>query len=221
MGGAALTRNVHHLVLYEPSFGLRYPPGAIDAIERAVAAGDPEGAIRAAFVDTGVMTDEDFEAFKASPRWSKVVASAPTLPRECRVEDGWVYQPGQFDAISAPTLMLTGSETDPELAECTQRAATASPNAAIRVLDGPVTSPTRRTPPWSPPSSVTSSARHRQERAGDRRRPSEGVHLGPGADPAGSCRQAGPGHCWKLLSGLADDGRSRRLRLDRRCRDRP
>ena len=136
IGGAALTGNVHHLVLYEPSFGLRYPPGAIEAIVRAVAAGDPERAVRAAFVDTGVMTDEDFEAFKASPRWPKVVASAPTLPRECRVEDGWVYQPGQFDGISASTLMLTGSETEHDLADCTQKAAAAIPHAEIQVLDG-------------------------------------------------------------------------------------
>lgn len=104
MGGAALTGNVHHLILYEPSFGLTYPPGAIEAIERAVADGDRERAIRAAFVDTGVMTDEDFLAFKASPRWPSVIASAPTLPRECRVEDGWRYEPGQFDGISAPAL---------------------------------------------------------------------------------------------------------------------
>jgi pimeloyl-ACP methyl ester carboxylesterase len=136
MGGAALTANVDHLVLYEPSFGLTYPPGATDAIEQAVADGDPERAIRAAFVDTGVMTDDDFEAFKAGPRWPNVVASARTLPRECRVEHGWVYQPGQFDSISAPTLLLTGSDTDPELAECTQTAAAAIPNARIRVLHG-------------------------------------------------------------------------------------
>lgn len=136
MGGAALTANVGHLILYEPSFGLTYPPGAIDAIEQAVAAGDFERAIRAAFIDTGVMTDADFNAFKASPRWPNVVASAPTLSRECRVENSWVYQAGQFDAISAPTLMLTGSDTDVELAECTKRAAAALPNASIQILDG-------------------------------------------------------------------------------------
>jgi len=136
MGGAALTTNVSHLVLYEPSFGLTYPRGAIDAIEQAVTAGDTERAIRAAFVDTGVMTDEDFETFKAGPRWPNVVASAPTLPRECRVENDWVYQPGQFDAITAPTVLLTGSDTDPQLAECTGKAAAAIPNAAVRVLDG-------------------------------------------------------------------------------------
>lgn len=110
--------------------------GAIEAIEAAVAAGDTERAIHAAFVDTGVMAEEDLQAFRARPRWSKVVAPAPTLPRECPVEDGWVYRPGQFRTISAPTLMLTGSGTDPALAECTPKAAAAIPNAEIRVLDG-------------------------------------------------------------------------------------
>lgn len=136
MGGAARTANVSHLILYEPSFGLTYPPGTIDAIEQAVAAGDHERALRAAIVDTGVMTDTDFDAFKTGPRWQSVVASAPSLPRECRVEHSWVYQPGQFGGISAPTLMLSGSDTDPELAECTRQAAAAMPNARIHTLDG-------------------------------------------------------------------------------------
>ena len=99
MGGAALTANVRSLILYEPSFGLAYPAGSIEAMEAAVAAGDREAAIRAAFVDTGVMTDEEFAAFKATPRWPKVLAVAGTLPRECRVEHSWVYRAGQFDAI--------------------------------------------------------------------------------------------------------------------------
>jgi pimeloyl-ACP methyl ester carboxylesterase len=136
MGGATLTTNVHHLVLYEPSFGVSYPAGSIEAIEQAVAAGDREAAIRAAFVDTGVMTDEELEALRATPRWPKLVAAAPTLPRECRVEDSWVYQPGQFDGVTAPTLLLAGSESGPALAEATQAAAAAIPNAHVGVLEG-------------------------------------------------------------------------------------
>ncbi len=50
MGGAALTSNVHHLVLYEPSLGLTYPPGSIESIEDAVAAGDMDAAIVAVLV---------------------------------------------------------------------------------------------------------------------------------------------------------------------------
>ena len=136
MGGAALTPNVRHLILYEPSFGLTYPPGSVDAIESAVANGDRESAIRSAFVDTGAMTDDEFEALKAGPRWPTILAVAPTLPRECRVEDSWVYRPGQFDEVAAPTLLLAGSDTDPALAKCTHLAAAAIPDARIRVLDG-------------------------------------------------------------------------------------
>jgi pimeloyl-ACP methyl ester carboxylesterase len=136
MGGATRTSNVRQLILYEPSFGLAYPAGVIEAIEAAVAAGNQEAAIRAALIDTGAMTDQDFDAFKTTPRWPKVLAVAPTLPRECRVEHTWEYRPGQFDAITAPTLLLTGSDTDPALSRLTHRAAAAVPNARIRVLDG-------------------------------------------------------------------------------------
>lgn len=136
MGGAALTDNVHHLVLYEPSLGLPYPPGAMEAIEAAVAAGDLDAAVRAALVDTGAATEEEFQALRASPRWPKVLAAVPTLPRECRVEEGWRYRPGHFAAITAATLMLTGSETPAALRDSTQRAAAAIPHARIRVLDG-------------------------------------------------------------------------------------
>lgn len=136
MGAATITANVRHLVLYEPSFGLAYPPGAIEAIEAAVEAGDEEAAMHAALVDTGAMTDDDFAAFKTTPRWTAVLAVVGTLARECRVEQTWRYEPGRFDAITAPTLFLTGSETDPAISELTRRAAAAIPNAQVRVLDG-------------------------------------------------------------------------------------
>jgi pimeloyl-ACP methyl ester carboxylesterase len=136
MGGAALSGDVGHLVLYEPSFGLTYPPGAIEAMAAAVAAGDLEAAIRAALVDTGAMTAKDFEAYRAGPRWPSLLASAPSLPRECRVEHTWVYEPGRFDTVTARTMLLTGSESDPALAEATRRAAAALPDAEIRVLEG-------------------------------------------------------------------------------------
>jgi pimeloyl-ACP methyl ester carboxylesterase len=136
MGAATLTTNVHHLILYEPSFGLDYPAGSIEAIEAAMAKGDEEGAVRAALVDTGAMTDDDFEDFKTSPRWASVVAAVPTLARECRVEQTWDYQPGRFDAITASALLLTGSDSDPAITELTRRAAAAITGSTIRVLDG-------------------------------------------------------------------------------------
>ena len=136
MGGAALTPNVQHLVLYEPSLGLAYPSGSIDAIEEAVAAGDREAAIVAVLTDALEMSGEEIDAMRSSPLWPVRLAAAPTVPRECRVEEGWVYRPGQFDGVTAPTLVLAGSASLPTIAATTCRAAAAIPGARVRVLDG-------------------------------------------------------------------------------------
>lgn len=138
MGGAARTQNLHHLVLYEPSLGLTYPPGSIEAVEEAVATGDLDAAVVAMFVGILELTEEEIDALRnsATPNWETRIASAWTLPRECRVEEDWVYAPGQFDAIAVPTLLLTGSETPADLTKATHRAADAIPNAHIQVLEG-------------------------------------------------------------------------------------
>jgi pimeloyl-ACP methyl ester carboxylesterase len=136
MGGAALTNDVHHVVLYEPSLGLTYPAGSIEAIEDAVAAGDMDAAIVAVLVGILEMTDEEIDSLRSSPLWPARLAAAPTVPRECRVEDGWVYEPGQFDGITAPALLLAGSESLPALTKATHEAAAAISGARIRVLDG-------------------------------------------------------------------------------------
>lgn len=136
MGGAALTGNVDHLILYEPSLGLPYPAGSIEAIESALAAGDNDAAITAVLVDILESTDDEIDAFRASPLWPSRLAAAPTIPRECRAEQSWVYQPGQFDAITAPTLLLTGSDSVPVVTQATNLAAAAIPDARIHILDG-------------------------------------------------------------------------------------
>jgi pimeloyl-ACP methyl ester carboxylesterase len=136
MGGAARSANVSHLILYEPSLGLRYPPGSIAAIEAALDRGDHDAAIVAALVDILEMTDDEIDTLRASPTWPGWLAAAPTIPRECHAEQDWVYELGEFDRITAPTLMLTGTDTIPALAEATSRAAAAIPDANIHVLDG-------------------------------------------------------------------------------------
>ncbi len=163
MGGAALTPNVDRLVLYEPSLGLRYPPGVIESIEDAVAAGDPEAAIVAVLVEILEMSEEEIDAMRSSPLWPARLAAAPTVPRECRVEDEWVYGPDQFRGITAPTLLLAGSESLPDIAEATDEAAAAIPQARIRVLEGHAHFAHRPTPAWSRLSSA-SSWRHSAHR---------------------------------------------------------
>jgi pimeloyl-ACP methyl ester carboxylesterase len=133
MGGAAAVRQ---LVLYEPSLGLPYPPGSIEEIEAALARGDRDAAIVAVLVDILEMADDEIAALRAGPLWPTRLAAAPTVPRECRAEEGWVYRPGQFDAITAPTLLLAGSDSVPVVRDATARAAAAIPRGRVRILEG-------------------------------------------------------------------------------------
>ena len=136
MGGAALTGDVHRLVLYEPGLGIPYPAGSIEEIEAALAAGDMETAVRLVLVGIVGVTEAEMDALRSGPRWPTLLACAPTVPRECRAEDGWRYRPGAFDGIAAPTLLLAGSESPPVLRQATDRAAAAIPGAQVRILQG-------------------------------------------------------------------------------------
>ncbi len=136
MGGAARTQALSHLVLYEPSFGLSYPPGSIEAAEAKLAEGDRSGAVESMLRDALDLSQEDIEALKASPRWPNLLAGAHTAPRECRVEEEWVYRPGQFDGITAPTLMLAGTESPGPLREATNAAARSIGGVVIEELEG-------------------------------------------------------------------------------------
>ncbi len=136
MGGAARSTDNSHLVLYEPSLGLQYPPGVIETVEAALAAGDHEAAIVVVLRELLELSQAEIAAMRSTPEWSRRVAVAPTIPRECRVEQGWRFEPGQFDTIAAPTLLLSGSDSSAEIRHATHAAATAIPHARIHSLDG-------------------------------------------------------------------------------------
>jgi pimeloyl-ACP methyl ester carboxylesterase len=136
MGGATLTTSVSHLVLYEPGLGIQYPAGWIEAHERALAAGDAEGVIRAVLADILEMPDDEIEARRAGPQWAEYLTAASTVLREARTENDWTYAPGALAGISARTLVLVGTDTAPALMRSTLRAAAAIPDARIGILGG-------------------------------------------------------------------------------------
>ena len=136
MGAATLTGNVSRLILYEPGLGIAYPPEWLDAKEKALAAGDAEGVIRAVLIDILEMSEDDVEIRRSTPQWAAYLGAAPTVLREARTEHHWVYRPGAFDRLHAPTLVLVGTETSPALMRSTLRAAAAIPGARAQVLGG-------------------------------------------------------------------------------------
>lgn len=136
MGGATLTRNIRQMILYEPSLGLTYPEGWVETLEKTLSEGDGEAAIVLVFRDVLGFTDDEIDAMRSGPEWNRRVAVAPTVAREARAEEGWTYRPGQFDAITARTALLAGSQSPPELKRATEAAAAALPGARTHVLDG-------------------------------------------------------------------------------------
>lgn len=136
LGGAARTSNIDHLVLYEPSLGLPYPPGVIDAIDAAIDEGDNDTAIATVLREILDMSESDIDAMRSTPEWQRRLAVAHTVARECRAEQNWVWEAAQFDNIKAPTLILSGSESPIELKDATAYAAAAIPHSRVRVLDG-------------------------------------------------------------------------------------
>ncbi len=136
MGAAALTENVARLILYEPGLGMSYPPGSVDAVEAALAAGDHEAAAVALLARVVELTQDELHYVRSLPTWSARLRIVPTVPRELRAETGWVYQSGRFDGVAAPTLLLGGSESPPEQAAATRRAAEAMAESEVLILEG-------------------------------------------------------------------------------------
>lgn len=139
MGAAGRTDNIARLVLYEPGLAFTCSDSvraAIEAVDAAVAAGDLEGALVTALRGVVELTEDEIAFVRSNPAWPARLAAVPVLPREIRAEVDWAYQPGQFDTVQAPTLLLAGADSPPAQQEATQRAAAAIPDARVRTLDG-------------------------------------------------------------------------------------
>lgn len=135
IGGAVASDNVSHLVVYEPSLGLRYPAGCIESIEDALGRGDRDAAIVAVLSTMLEMTRDEIDEYRQSPVWPDRLRAAHTVPRECRVEQAQTFAATNWQ-VGCPTLVLAGSETTDDLATIAADAAHAVDGAQLRVLDG-------------------------------------------------------------------------------------
>ncbi len=136
MGAAALTPNVHRLVLYEPGLGMPFPEGAVEAVEAALAAGDNEAAAVALMARVVEMTDEEVEYVRSLPTWTDRLEIVPSVPRELNAESSWVYPPGWLDGVTVQALLLAGGDSPPSQTAATHQAAAALPHSDILVLEG-------------------------------------------------------------------------------------
>lgn len=86
--------------------------------------------------DLAGLTEDQIDDARADPSWPGRVAAAHTVVRETQAEEDHRFDPDRFAGLHVPTLLLTGTQTAPELAASTRALAAALPNGRVAVLAG-------------------------------------------------------------------------------------
>lgn len=138
--GALLTAHVRRLILYEgvPLRGAElYEPGVTDRLAALLEAGDVEGMLVALYRDLVQMPPEEIALLRAQrDAWGVRRANAPTVPRELREEERYVFVPERFSGMRTPTLLLVGGESPARELANAKGVAAALPDARVVALPG-------------------------------------------------------------------------------------
>jgi pimeloyl-ACP methyl ester carboxylesterase len=137
---ALLTTNMRALILYEgvPLRGVDVcRPEVNDRLEALLAAGDVDGMLTAMLRDVVEMPSEEIALLRSQREaWAVRLANAPTLPRELRANERYVFAPERFSRMSTPTMLLVGGDSPArELADA-HGVARALPDAQVVELPG-------------------------------------------------------------------------------------
>src|SRR3989304_1995514 len=134
-----LTSNLRKLILYE-GVTLKganiYPVGFIEQLEILLKKGDVEGVIVTMVRELVNMPQKEIDMLRQDASRKVRVANAPTIPRECRAESEYVFQPKRFKDMRAPTLLLVGSESPAYQRSDAEGVARALPNSRVVILPG-------------------------------------------------------------------------------------
>jgi pimeloyl-ACP methyl ester carboxylesterase len=140
-GAALLTPNIRSLVLYEgwpPVLPqkLKFPSGVEERLDALVASGDPEAALVLFWREVVKVSEEDIRAIQAQPTWAARVATVHTITREFRAFFDDAFDPERAAEVTAPVLLLVGTDTPDELRDDPETVAVALPDARIVYLEG-------------------------------------------------------------------------------------
>ena len=136
LGAAPVTPGLRRLVLYEGSPGISVVPDEhLDRIEELVERGEREEALVYALGLFG-LTPEEVEQLRGAPTWPVRVSAAHTVAREVRAEAAYRPDPELLAGVTAPVLLLLGSESPDWAREGTEQIRDAQPDARIAVLPG-------------------------------------------------------------------------------------
>ena len=136
-GAAQLLDGLPRLALYEPPMGgVLAREELIERWERLIADGERDLMIREFFREVAGYSEEEIDELARSPVWERRKRVSPTLPRELRAELRFQLDPAALRRISAPTLLLLGSESPDWARRSTDAYSADIPHAEVRILAG-------------------------------------------------------------------------------------
>ena len=137
---ALRTDNLRKLVVNEPPV----PVGdheldveeAVVEIQRLLDTGENEQALVLMLQEVAQLTPDELDAARSAPIWPDMVDAAHTLPRELRANAEYEFDPARFTDVSAPTLVLSGTESPPFFKDAAEAVADALPDSRRVTFDG-------------------------------------------------------------------------------------
>ena len=135
--GASRLCRLRGLILYEPSPGVvSVDHGLLATLDQLAAENRKEELLATFMTDFAGLSLEDLRHFKSAAFWPTRVEAALTIPREIRAEESYVPEPADFTAVSTPTLLLLGTESDDWARRGIDVIRTVLPDSRVAMLDG-------------------------------------------------------------------------------------
>ena len=137
---ALLTPNLSRMALYEgvPLSGSDYyAPGILDRLDALLDAGKTEEVLVAILRDVVQMSLTEIEVLRSQKdAWATRLRNAPTVPRELRAEQRYVFEPGRFGEVAVPITLLVGEESPSRELANARAVAAALPHSRVVILPG-------------------------------------------------------------------------------------
>lgn len=140
-GAAARTSSIRRLVLYEgwpvPDVADRtVDPDLLARMDRLLGEDRREEMLVEFLRRVMKGSEEEIALIRSAPTWPARVASAHTVPRECRAFGEQALDPAMAASITVPVLLLVGSDSPDDIKADPDLVASALPDARIVELPG-------------------------------------------------------------------------------------
>jgi pimeloyl-ACP methyl ester carboxylesterase len=135
--GASRLCRLRGLMLYEASPGIQsIDRDLLARLDRLAEDNRREELLATFMTDFAGLSSEDLGHFMSAPFWPGRVDAAPTIPREIRAEEAYVPVPADFAAVTAPALLLLGTDSGDWARRGTDVIRTALPHSRVVLLHG-------------------------------------------------------------------------------------